>query len=240
MYAGGNARDASDVERAVQAYGAAPGGSAMLKSENRAAEEAMRSGVYVTWQSPGDERECCRVGQGSSCLCGHALKSHGAPKGGGARLRPPACAKCARCPAFRYAPSRPEECGQWWLPRRKDFDPRAWRARVRQRPHEYCCLNCDSAVDAHETVFEPEAARRASGRPVGDAFRPLSETPGLAAAVLGSAADTTPEALVAAGRIGAAEYRSRIVEDRATGATFSTNVGLAPPPRGPGAYVRPR
>ena len=132
MYAGGQARDAKDVESAVRAYGAAPGGQAMMKSEQKAAEEAMASGIYVTWQSP-DERECCRIQSNSSCHCGHALKSHDAPKGGGARLRPPGCSKCG-CSRFRYAPTRPEECGQWWLPRRKDFDVKAWRARVRKNP----------------------------------------------------------------------------------------------------------
>ena len=29
---------------------------------------------------------------------------------------------------FRFVPTRPEECGMYWLPRRKDFDINKWRA----------------------------------------------------------------------------------------------------------------
>jgi predicted nucleic acid-binding Zn-ribbon protein len=243
MYAGGQARDAKDVESAVRAYGAAPGGQAMMKSEQKAAEEAMASGIYVTWQSP-DERECCRIQSNSSCLCGHALKSHDAPKGGGTRLRPPGCSKCG-CSRFRYAPTRPEECGQWWLPRRKDFDVKAWRARVRKNPQDYACLNCDQKVSDHEAVFETERARSDAGRPVREAFAPLASTPQLQALVLGDEQEDDLEALAASGAISAAAYHRRIASAAALaapgGAPYAaTNVGVAPPPRGRGAYVRKR
>lgn len=282
MYAGGQAKDANDVEAAVAAYGAAPGGQAMMKSEAKAAAEAAASGIYVTFQSP-NESECCRVQSNSSCLCGHALKSHEAPKGGGSRMKPPACTKCA-CSKFRYAPTRPEECGQWWLPRRRDFNIKAWRARVRKSPHEYACLNCNAKIPDHETVFETERARRNAGRPVGDDFAPLAATPQLQQLVLGDKArrslGTTlhPDALAdpdarrdprhprdlgrdrallgvrnnhdleelaATGAISAAEYHRQITGSAAVvatpaGGSYLTNMGVAPPPRGRGAYVRRR
>jgi hypothetical protein len=28
---------------------------------------------------------------------------------------------------FKFVPSRPEECGMYWLVRRKDFDVKSWR-----------------------------------------------------------------------------------------------------------------
>ena len=118
--------------------------------------------------------------------------SHSSPWGGGGGAtpppggRPPRCRSCAKCPGFRYAPSRPEECGQWHLPRRKDFDLVAWRKRVRRAPEEYSCIGCDKRVSEHETVFEPEAARRAAGRAVGPAFVPLAESPALQQMVLGA------------------------------------------------------
>lgn len=264
MYAGGQAKDATDVEAAVAAYGAAPGGQAMMKSEARAAAEAAASGIYVTFQSP-NESECCRVQSNSSCLCGHELKSHEAPKGGGSCMKPPACTKCA-CSKFRYAPTRPEECGQWWLPRRRDFNIKAWRARVRKSPHEYACLNCNAKIPDHETVFETERARRDAGRPVGDAFAPLAATPQLQQLVLGDQARRDPrhprdlgrdrallgvrnnhdlEELAATGQISAAEYHRQITGSAAVvstpaGGSYLTNMGVAPPPRGRGAYVRRR
>ena len=254
MYGGGYATDASAVGQAVAQYGAAPGGAAMMKSEQKAAEEAMASGIYVTWQSGESGAECCRIHSTSSCLCGHALKSHDAPRGGGGRMRPPGCLKCKTCPRFRYAPVRPEEVGQWWLPRRKDFNIREWRARVRKSPQDYCCLNCDQKVSDHETVFETEAARKADGRAVREAFMPLAATPGLQAAVLGPGGAASKggddlEALAMTGAISASEYHDRVagrhggsaaVVQAPGGGGFVTNVGVRPQPRGPGAYVRRR
>ena len=53
------------------------------------------------------------------------------------------------------------------------------RARVRAKPQDYACINCDRRVADHVTVFETEAAREAAGRPVREAFFPLAETPEL-------------------------------------------------------------
>ena len=126
-------QSAADVESAVAQYGAAPGGRKLMRLEAEAAQAAIESGVYVTWRggSADDAPECARVGPAALCLCGHALRSHAAVASSarGARVRAPACSKCA-CSGFHYFPSRPEECGQWWLPRRKDFDLVAWRKRV--------------------------------------------------------------------------------------------------------------
>ncbi|KAJ1454073.1 hypothetical protein M885DRAFT_484881 [Pelagophyceae sp. CCMP2097] len=207
MYAGGEARHAGDVQHAVAQYGVAPGGQAMMAAERRAAQEAAATGLYVTWRSP-DDAECCRVSSLSQCLCGHALKAHAAVKSS----RPPSCTTCS-CARFRYCPARPEEVGQWHLPRRKDFDVTVWRRRVRDkcvprcgapvgprihrphrtdrkshRPAEYACLNCDRKVCDHETRFESERDRRADGRAVGAAFMPLAETPQLQQAVFGGEA----------------------------------------------------
>jgi hypothetical protein len=53
------------------------------------------------------------------CFCGHSLATHANHRGvaGGA------CGgeKC-QCRRFRYIPVRPEEVGEWWLPRRKGFN----------------------------------------------------------------------------------------------------------------------
>lgn len=132
------------IEDAQRKHGAAAGGKICMQNENTAAAEAIESGMYVTWipmegaplpSTASDELrdglgQCCRVRSDASCFCGHTLSSH-APVPLSARatfIKPPKCivARCS-CRCFNYAPDRPEECGQWWLPRRKDFNIAEWR-----------------------------------------------------------------------------------------------------------------
>ena len=110
----------------------------------------------------------------------------------------PACAKC-KCRRFSYVPMRPEECGMWHLPRRKGFDVHAWRAPCKcNHGHDchdpvtmrctkcancarfepnYACIGCDGRGDAHETVFETESERVLARLPVGEAYKPLRDSP---------------------------------------------------------------
>lgn len=83
----------------------------------------------------------------------------------------------------------------WWLPRRKGFDVRTWRAPCHcKHGHDshdpctrscrlcacglfrsnYACLGCDGPQEQHETCFELAVEREAKGRPVGRAFAPLA------------------------------------------------------------------
>lgn len=131
---------AGDVEDAIGMFGVAPGGSALILAEAAAANESINSGLYIIWRpnpycvlppSASDEirdgtGQCCRVGSKSVCECGHPLSSHAKPKLSSGFIRPPACSRC-RCGGFTYTPTRPEECGQWWLPRRRDFDLIEWQ-----------------------------------------------------------------------------------------------------------------
>ena len=57
---------------------------------------------------------------GFRCFCGHPLAVHATHKGvaGGACKGECHC----QCRRFRYIPFRPEEVGEWWLPRRKGFN----------------------------------------------------------------------------------------------------------------------
>ncbi len=126
-----------------------------------------------------------RIGPKSTCLCGHTWDQH---KGIGKHtVRPPACT-CSRCPAFRYAPTRPEEVGQWHLPRRKDFNLKAWQERVRARPHDYACVGCDHKIADHVVLIESEQERARAGLTVGKAYMPLSDSPVLQQIVLGGGA----------------------------------------------------
>lgn len=100
---------------------------------------------FVADDVRGDDAvgQCCRVGAASVCLCGHTLADHlpniSIPRKL-AYIKPPGCSGCGgadgsaatsmrkcKCPGFRYCPSRPEECGQFWLLQRKDFNLEQWR-----------------------------------------------------------------------------------------------------------------
>ncbi|KAJ1433676.1 hypothetical protein B484DRAFT_298291, partial [Ochromonadaceae sp. CCMP2298] len=119
--------------------------------------------------------QCCRVGSASSCMCGHALSEHQpvANTRSSGYIKPPRCTRCRTCVGFNYAPSFPEECGQWWLARRGNFDISSWRSRVREKPQEYCCIGCEISLADHETVFESTQRRGSRGGGVGDAYLPL-------------------------------------------------------------------
>lgn len=87
-------------------------------------------------------------------MCGHPLKGHNpvnvSKKGG--YIRPPTCRQHGcHCKGFAYCPIRPEECGQWWLPRRRDFDIETWIAvriilnySYKNRLKSYICRNSES------------------------------------------------------------------------------------------------
>ncbi len=115
----------------------------ILTAETHAAEWSLSSGLYVSFQPSGfssipasacdDIRngtsQCCRVGRQSLCECGHSLEAHEnckIPKRPG-YIKPPKCLSCKRCPSFNYLPMYTEECGQWWLKRRRDFNLHDWR-----------------------------------------------------------------------------------------------------------------
>lgn len=115
---------------------------AILQAEHAAAMQAIASGLYVSFvpnpsvtipASAADEirngtGQCCRVAMVSACRCGHALSEHKPVKlpKRPSFIAPPQCGKC-RCRSYCYSPMQPEECGQWWLKRRRDFNIRDWQ-----------------------------------------------------------------------------------------------------------------
>ena len=75
--------------------------------------------------------------RGHRCFCGHALECHRTIRGvaGG----PCGIGSECKCRRYRYIPFRPEEVGEWWLPRRKVF----------------CVPNCQ----CHQVLFVPTIMR---------------------------------------------------------------------------------
>mmetsp|Transcript_35843 Transcript_35843/g.113327 ORF Transcript_35843/g.113327 Transcript_35843/m.113327 type:complete len:305 (+) Transcript_35843:57-971(+) len=115
------------IRAAVEKFGPAPGAKKMLEWEREAAELAIKTGVYTVWRNIETKQECTRVGPNSRCFCGHLHKSHAE---GGGQCNGPKDTACA-CKYFEFIPRRPEEVGEWWLPRRKGFDVTQWRAKCR-------------------------------------------------------------------------------------------------------------
>ena len=76
--------------------------------------------MYVTWISPNAKEDCFRVGSDSRCFCGHLFNNHNKEISKNNRLKNN-CQSC-KCAGFRFIPRRPEELGQWWMPRRKGFN----------------------------------------------------------------------------------------------------------------------
>ena len=197
----------------------------MMISEAAAANESILSGLYVSWSPNPSIRltggafqgikdgtdQCCRVGKQSRCLCGHSLALHktGDVRNKSSYIKPPRCGAC-KCSGYSYCPARPEECGQWWLPRRKEFDIKEWKKvrkvrsfrrlcntltrcispstlstqRIQEKPHEYVCIGCDQKVSNHETIFESRKTREDRGAAVDSSYIPLIDNTFLTSQVL--------------------------------------------------------
>lgn len=128
------------------------------------------------------------------CFCGHIGKHH--DKKVTKKKQSTKCNKCP-CKEFKFIPRRPEELGQWWLPRRKGFNIREWKPKCKcgldHTDHDpvtlsgkggcytfqsdFCCINCDGMWEDHETVIELEHERMQAGKPIQEDFLPLATSP---------------------------------------------------------------
>lgn len=194
------------VARAMNREEFAPRLKKLFDPEREAALEAIESGIYVGWRCPEFKHDCIRVGKNSRCFCGHVLSEHGSYHGNSVRV--PCSASACECKAFAFVPTRAEEVGEWWLPRRVTFDPSTWRAKCKcKHTHEehapngarrcrarscpcvsfnssFVCCACDKHWEQHETVFENAETRRVKGIPYGQHYLPFHELPELRNVVL--------------------------------------------------------
>ncbi|CAH8853933.1 unnamed protein product [Trichobilharzia szidati] len=178
----------------------------LFNPEVEAVREAIRTGTYIAYRprdKPWDQQDCQRVCSTSRCFCGHLLNQHETFTGKQLSL------KCQQagciCKAFKFIPSRPEEVGEYWLVKRRDFDRNTYRVKCKcKHTHEehvadpipyrcnakgcsclgfssaFLCAACDKHWNEHQTVIETESERKAQGRPVGEAWFPFAELPELA------------------------------------------------------------
>lgn len=178
----------------VKKYGPSAGGKAMMDFEYQHAQEAIKTGLYVTYFSEAKKHECGRVGSLSLCYCGHKYAEHNIMVT--KKKMSTKCASCV-CKQFRFIPQRPEECGMWWLPRRKEFKVSEWKAKCKcghsHSSHsanvpmkcsecgcfdfysDFACISCDCRWEDHITLFEFEHDRLMEGKKVGEDYLPLKE-----------------------------------------------------------------
>ncbi|CAB3995120.1 Hypothetical predicted protein [Paramuricea clavata] len=192
------------VARAMNREDFAPRLKKLFDPEREAALEAIETGIYIGWRCPEFKHDCIRVGKSSKCFCGHFLSEHSSYHGNSVNVPCRAC----ECKAFAFVPARTEEVGEWWLQRRRNFDPSTWRAKCKcKHTHEehsptnprrcrvkscpcagfhsaFLCAACDRHWEQHETVFESAEHRRLEGIPYGQHYLPFHEMPELRNVVL--------------------------------------------------------
>ncbi|XP_067888236.1 protein FAM221B-like [Heterodontus francisci] len=178
----------------------------LFDPEREAALDALQTGIYIGWRCPDYKWDCIRVGVKSKCFCGHLLAEH--ERFTGTSVRVPCVVAGCQCRAYAFIPSRPEDIGEFWLRKRRNFDPSTWRAKCRcKHNHEehnvagshsckiggcscsgfdsnFLCAACDKHWEQHQTFFETEAQRKEAGLPYGEAYLPFAEMPNLRNAVL--------------------------------------------------------
>ena len=192
------------VARAMNREDFAPRLKELFDPEREAALEAIETGIYIGWRCPEFKHDCIRVGKSSKCFCGHLLSEHNSYHGNSVSVP---CRACV-CKAFAFVPARPEDVGEWWLKRRRNFDLSTWRAKCKcKHTHEehsptnsrrccvkscpcagfhsaFVCAACDRHWEQHETVFESGEHRRREGIPYGQHYLPFHEMPELRNVVL--------------------------------------------------------
>jgi hypothetical protein len=217
-----NARDPRQFQgpdgmrEALEQFGPAPGGREMMHREREAADYAVATGLYGVWRSRKTNEDCGRIGPSSRCFCGATFSQHKSSS----RSNDAFPCGLTSCPRFEYIPQRPEEVGEWWLPRRKGFNVHAWKANCRcghdHTAHDprtrrcrrggcgcavfssaFACVACDQLMEEHDTLFETAEERRGAGRSVGAMFAPLAEMPEMAALVFDRPAKTEAERVAA-------------------------------------------
>ncbi|XP_064621058.1 protein FAM221B-like [Lineus longissimus] len=217
----------------------------LFAPETEAAVEAQRTGVYIGWRCPEFKWDCIRLGRGSRCFCGHSLSEH--DKYTGRSVKVPCKAGSCLCKKFAFVPMRAEDVGEFWLSKRRDFDPATWRCKCRcKHTHEEhdvsglhrchirgcgcnafssssVCAACDKHWEQHETFFETHEDRVQGGLPAGEEYLPFAEIPSLRNMVLtGDEIDESPFLALRQGE-------GRIPENRAlTGNDVPVNFGQRP------------
>ena len=169
---------------------------ALFQPEKVAALDAIESGVYIGWRCEEYTWDCIRLGRHSRCFCDHTLNEHEPYNGKSIQV------KCqilnCSCKAFSFIPERPQDIGEWWLPKRPGFDLATWRAKCKcKHTHtthdaqtkicsvrgcncfsfksDFLCAACDRHWEDHWTFFDTVMSRKEKKLPVGNEYLPFHE-----------------------------------------------------------------
>ena len=107
------------------------GTQGMMDNERLHSQEAIESGIYVTWSTisqGGKTVDCFRIGSNSMCICGHGFPCH--DKILTKKKFSNKCNKC-KCKAFKYIPVYPEEIGEYWIPFQKNFSYDTYKVKCK-------------------------------------------------------------------------------------------------------------
>lgn len=166
----------------------------LFNPECQAADKAIETGLYIGYRCPEYTWDCIRVTDTHKCFCGHFLNDHEKFDGKKHMLH---CGSC-KCKRFAFIPSRPEDVGEFWYARRRDFDLSTYRVKCKcKHAHDshdptffkckekgcgcsafnsnFLCSACDKHWENHETFFETEKERKLNNLPYGDQYRPFQE-----------------------------------------------------------------
>lgn len=166
----------------------------LFNAECEAANNAIETGLYIGYRCPENTWDCIRVNESHKCFCGHLLSDHDKFDGKKSVLR---CNEC-KCKQFSFIPSRPEDVGEFWYARRRDFDISTYKVKCRcGHPHDshdpilmnckvkgsgcnvfnsnFLCAACDKHWEDHATFFETEKERKEKKLPYGEDYRPFHE-----------------------------------------------------------------
>ena len=105
------------------------GTQGMMDNERLHSQEAIESGIYVTWSTMsqgGKTVDCFRIGSNSMCICGHGFPCH--DKILNKKKFSNKCNKC-KCKGFKYIPVYPEEIGEYWIPFQKNFSYNTYKVK---------------------------------------------------------------------------------------------------------------
>ena len=175
------------------------GTQGMMDNERLHSQEAIESGIYVTWSTisqGGKTVDCFRIGSNSMCICGHGFPCH--DKILNKKKFSNKCNKC-KCKAFKYIPVYPEEIGEYWIPFQKNFSYDTYRVKCKCKhtwnEHDgsgylnckkcgcgefnsaFCCAVCNKFWQDHEMIYETESERKMNGKPVREDYIPFNEMP---------------------------------------------------------------
>jgi hypothetical protein len=117
----------------------APRVQKLFNTEVQAAQQALQTGLYIGYRCPEFNWDCIRVSLENKCFCGHLLNEH--KEFDGKRVTLP-CFQC-KCKSFAYIPSRPEDVGEFWFQRRRNFDVTQYRVKCK----------CKHAHDSHDPIM---------------------------------------------------------------------------------------